>query len=65
VEEKIEMRYEGGKRKYDQLYCVFTYKGEEYRLAHHKMQYFAELFSLPEAVREEILRWAKMINNPD
>jgi hypothetical protein len=63
--DEVDFRYEGDKNKRDALMCVFTYKGRDYRLMYFKMSYFAELYDMPEPVRERILGWAKMLNNPD
>lgn len=63
--DKVEMRYEGDRKQHDKLECVFTYNGREYRLMYYQMSMFAGLFNMPEEVREYILRWAKMLNNPD
>lgn len=64
-QDKVEMRYKGERSQHDKLECVFTYKGKEYRLMYYQMATFAHLYDLPEAVREYILFWAKMLNNPD
>lgn len=63
--DKVTMRYEGDRSQHDKLECVFTYRGKDYRLPYYQMSIFAGLYSLPEAVREEILFWAKMLNDPD
>jgi len=61
----VDMRYEGDRKQHDKLECIFSYNGKEYRLMYHQMAVFANLYSLPEEVREYILFWAKMLNNPD
>jgi hypothetical protein len=65
IDDKVAMRYEGDKNQHDKLECVFTYRGKEYRLMYYQMSIFAGLFDLPEEVREHILFWAKMLNDPD
>jgi len=62
---KVHMHYEGDRSNLAQLTCVFKFKEKEYRVMYYKMSYFAELFDVPDAVREHILTWAKMLNNPD
>jgi hypothetical protein len=62
---EVKMRYEGDRSQHDKLECVFTYRGKEYRLMYFWITSLAALYDLPEPVREEILFWAKMLNNPD
>lgn len=61
----VEMRYEGDKSQHDKLECVYTYRGKEYRVPYYFISSLRDLYALPDAVREEILFWAKMLHNPD
>lgn len=63
--DEVKMRYEGDKSQHDKLECVFTYRGKEYRLMYFWISSLSELYALPAPIREEILFWAKMLNNPD
>jgi len=65
TDDKVTMDYEGDRNKLGGLVCCFTYRGKQYRIMYYKMYYYAELFAFPKAVRENILQWASMINDPD
>lgn len=64
-QDKVEFRYEGEQDQPDKLECVYTYRGKEYRLPYLFIVSLARLYGIPDAVRGEILFWAKMIHNPD
>lgn len=64
-EGKVTMRYEGDRKQHDKLECIFEYRGKEYRMMYYQIAMFAGLFNMPEEVREYVLSWAKMLNNPD
>jgi len=64
-DDEVTMRYEGRYEDYQELVCVLTWRGTEYRFAYKNMTYIAQLYDVPEAVREYILFWAELMNNPD
>lgn len=45
--------------------CVYTYHGKEYVFKYAYILTLAKLFDVPDRVREDILFWAKMLNDPD
>jgi hypothetical protein len=63
--DKVTMRYEGDKNSPETLICVFEWRGKEWELPYSSISTIAELYSVPEAVREHILLWADMRANPD
>lgn len=64
IEEKVDMRYEDRESEKGAT-CVFTSHGKEYRLRYEFILTLAQLYDVPDDVREYILFWAKMLNDPD
>lgn len=62
---EVKMVYEGDRKSPESLVCIYSYNGREYRLKYAFVSSLAQLYSLPYEVRENILFWAKMLNNPD
>lgn len=59
------MHYEGDPKDTTKLECVFVYHDQEYRYSYSFILSLAALWRLPLAVRDDIMFWAQMINNPD
>jgi hypothetical protein len=63
--DKPTMQYKGDRKVPKDLECIFTFKGKDYTIKYETVQQLARLYRLPYQVREQIINWAKMLNNPD
>jgi len=65
-ERDVTMEYEGDLKDLKSLICIWYMDGKEvYRHKYTDMTTYAALCGVRFEVRERIIRWAKMIHNPD
>jgi len=66
-DDKVTMRYEGKYNGHnsDDLVCIVTYKGTEYKFLYRNLRIIPQLYGVPYAVREYLLHWGMMLHNPD
>lgn len=61
----VYMYYEDKSVPDDELMCALVWKDNVYRFKYKHMGHIAKLYDVPEPVREYLLQWAQMLNNPD